>query len=242
MNTAGTILVVDDDAQIVRLVRSYLEQSGYQVLTASDGEQALHTLRSQKPDLVVLDVMLPGRDGLDVTRIVRADPSIAHTPILLLTARVEDVDRIVGLELGADDYVTKPFHPREVVARVKAILRRMQSTERDIAPDPAITAHGVRIDPGAHSASVGGQPISLTPSEFDVLYLLMHHPGQTFSRAQLIEQALGEHSESLERTIDSHIKNLRRKIETDPRRPLLIETVFGIGYRFASTAPSETSK
>lgn len=226
------ILVVDDDPQIVRLVRSYLEQAGYVVVTAADGEAALHTLRAERPDLVVLDLMLPKRDGLEVTRLARRDPALADIPILMLTARVDDVDRIVGLELGADDYVAKPFNPREVVARVKAILRRAQGA---VSPaEPPISLHGVMLDAGGHSVTAGGQSIPLTPSEFDVLHLLMRHPGRAFSRGQIIQDALGSDSESLERTVDSHIKNLRRKIEVDPRRPTLIQTVFGVGYRFAS--------
>lgn len=226
------ILVVDDDPQIVRLVRSYLEQAGFTVTTAADGEDALHQVRTARPDLVVLDLMLPGRDGLEVTRTVRRDGALATLPILMLTARVEDIDRILGLELGADDYVTKPFNPREIVARVKAILRRAQAAP---APSqPVISLFGLTLDPNAHTLTRAGQGIDLTPSEFDVLHLLMRQPGRAFSRAQLIDEALGRDYEGLERTVDSHIKNLRRKLEADPGRPRLIETVFGVGYRFAA--------
>ena len=228
----STVLVVDDDPQIVRLVRTYLEQAGFVVATAADGEDALHQIRSARPDLLVLDLMLPGRDGLDVTRAVRRDPGLATLPILMLTARVEDIDRIIGLELGADDYVTKPFNPREIVARVKAILRRTQAEET--LKLPTLTVRSLTLDPGAHTVSRDGQTIDLTPSEFDVLYLLMRHPGRAFTRAQLIDEALGRDYEGLERTVDSHIKNLRRKLEADPGHPSLIETVFGVGYRLAA--------
>lgn len=224
-----TILVVDDDANIVRLVRSYLEQAGYAVQTASDGKTALQAIRTLRPDLVVLDLMLPEMDGLTVTRTVRADPSLAATPILMLTARVEDIDRILGLEMGADDYVTKPFNPREVLARVKAILRRIQAPPTDV--QPILRVGNLEINPTTHAFSQAGQILDLTPSEFDIIYLLMRHPGRAFSRTELIEEGLGYEYAGLERTIDSHIKNLRRKIEPDPRNPIHIETVFGIGYR-----------
>ena len=230
------ILVVDDDPQIVRLVRSYLEKDGFSVLTAGDGDAALHLLRAEHPDLVVLDLMLPRRDGLEVTRIVRADPTLAATPILMLTARVEEIDRIVGLELGADDYVTKPFNPREITARVKAILRRAHAADAPFHLTPPLSLHGITLDPTAHSVARDGELLTLTRSEFDVLHLLMAAPGRAFTRSQILADALGEESESLERTVDSHIKNLRRKVEADPRRPVLIETVFGVGYRFAPAA------
>ncbi len=230
------ILVVDDDPQIVRLVRSYLEQEGFSVLTAGDGNTALHLLRTERPDLVVLDLMLPQLDGLEMTRIVRSDPTIAATPILMLTARVDEIDRIVGLEMGADDYVTKPFNPREITARVKAILRRAHSADAPPLAEPPITLHTIMLDPTAHVVTRAGKPLTLTRSEFDVLHLLMRAPGRAFTRGQILADALGEESESLERTVDSHIKNLRRKVEEEPRRPRLIETVFGVGYRFAPEA------
>jgi two-component system alkaline phosphatase synthesis response regulator PhoP len=224
------ILVVDDDKQIARLIRSYLEQAGFQVIVANDGETALHALRRERPDLVVLDLMLPDRDGLDVTRVVRGDPSLAATPIIRVTARVEDTDRIVGLELGADDYVTKPFNPREIVARVRAVLRRTSGA----APSPArlLQAGELVLDPDRHQAALDGQPLELTPTEFDLLHALMASPGHAFTRAELIERALGYTYEGLDRTVDSHIKNLRRKIEPDPANPVYIHTVFGVGYRF----------
>ena len=225
-----TILVVDDDPNIVRLVRSYLEQSGFRVETVGDGDAALQAIHSLRPDLIVLDLMLPGRDGLSVTQFVRSDPVLAGTPILMLTARVEDVDRIVGLEMGADDYVTKPFNPREVVARVKAILRR----NRPITGPPTQTLLRVgdlSLDPNTRIVEKAGRPIKLTPSEFDILHLLMRKPGYAFSRTQIIEEGLGYEYAGLERTVDSHMKNLRRKVEDDPRTPKRLETVFGIGYR-----------
>lgn len=228
---AQTILVVDDDANIVRLVRSYLEQAGFCVESAADGKSALQAVRTLRPDLVVLDLMLPGMDGLSVTQSVRMDPTLAATPILMLTARIDDVDRIVGLEMGADDYVTKPFNPREVLARVKAILRRIQAPPQ--TAQPILRVGDLEIVPDTHTFTQAGQPIDLTPSEFDIVYLLMRHPGRAFTRTELIEEALGYEYAGLERTIDSHIKNLRRKIEPDPRSPIHIETVFGIGYRLA---------
>lgn len=224
------VLVVDDDKQIARLIRSYLEQAGFQVSVAHDGETALHALRRDRPDLVILDLMLPDRDGWDVTRIVRGDPSLAAMPIIMVTARVEDTDRIVGLELGADDYVTKPFNPREIVARVRAVLRRTSGA----APVTTrlLQAGELALDPDRHQATLGGQPLDLTPTEFDLLHALMASPGHAFTRSELIERAVGYTYEGLDRTVDSHIKNLRRKIEPDPANPLYIQTVYGVGYRF----------
>ena len=226
-----TILVVDDDPKIVRLVRSYLAQAGFAVITAADGERALQLIRSQHPDLVVLDLMLPGRDGFAITQLVRANADLAQTPILMLTARVEDVDRIVGLEMGADDYVTKPFNPREVVARVKAILRRTHPAPTQLT-EPTLAMGDIVLDPTAHLVTRAGQPVDLTPSEYDILYLLMRHPQRAFTRTQIIEEGMGYDYAGLERTVDSHIKNLRRKLEEDPHHPSHLETVFGVGYRF----------
>jgi DNA-binding response OmpR family regulator len=228
--TAQRILVVDDDKEIVRLVQAYLEQAGFQVLTAYDGETALHSLRRDRPDLVVLDLMLPGRDGWDVTRIVRGDSALAKTPIIMLTARVEDTDKIVGLELGADDYITKPFNPREVVARVRSVLRRSQFGEA-LAQRRVLQLAGLLMDLDRHEVMVHGQPVELTPTEFDLLRTLMENPGYAFTRMELIEQGLGYEYEGMERTLDSHVKNLRRKIEPDPRKPTYIQTVYGVGYR-----------
>ena len=231
---AQRILVVDDDRQIVRLVSSYLEEAGYVTLAAHDGETAMHALRAERPDLVVLDIGLPGRDGLDITRWLRNDPHLSHTPILMLTARVEDVDKIVGLELGADDYLTKPFNPREVLARVRAILRRAAPT----AGLPHIIQVGhLRLDADRHLLSVRGAAVDLTPTEFSILQTLMENADHAFTRTELIEKALGYTYEGMERTLDSHIKNLRKKIEADPAQPRYLETVFGVGYRFNKSEP-----
>ena len=231
MTDQQTILVVDDDPQIVRLVRSYLEQAGFHVEVAYDGDEAWHSIQQLHPDLVVLDLMLPGRDGLAITQAVRSDPATRDIAILMLTARVEDIDRILGLEMGADDYVTKPFNPREVTARVKAILRRAAPATETKSSAPVLQVGDLTLDPGAHTVEKKGEPISLTPSEFDILHLFMRNPGRAFTRTQIIEEGLGYEYAGLERTVDSHIKNLRRKLEENPRAPVLIETVFGVGYR-----------
>ncbi|MGQ9815819.1 MAG: response regulator transcription factor [Candidatus Roseilinea sp.] len=225
---AARILVADDDPQITRLVRSYLEQAGFQVLTAADGEQALHVIRHDRPDLAVLDVMMPKRDGFELVRLLRADPHLSSLPILMLTARVEDSDKLHGLDLGADDYLTKPFNPSEVVARVRALLRRASGALR---PSPIIEIRGLRIDLEQRQVSVAGRAVELTPTEFDLLRVLMQHPNRAFTRGELIDAALGYMYEGFERTIDSHVKNLRKKIEPDPSNPVYIETVFGVGYR-----------
>ncbi|MBI5301903.1 MAG: response regulator transcription factor [Chloroflexi bacterium] len=225
---ATRILVVDDDKQIVRLVQSYLEKSGFVVLTAFDGENALRIIRHERPDLVVLDLMLPGKDGWDITQAIRADANLAATPILMLTARIEDTDKILGLELGADDYLTKPFNPREVVARVRAILRRSSAAP---AASRVIEICKLRLDADRHTASINGNALEMTPTEFALLKTLMENPNHAFTRGELIEKALGYAYEGLERTLDSHIKNLRKKIEDDPSDPQYIETVFGVGYR-----------
>lgn len=219
---------MDDDRQIVRLVQSYLEQAGYQVLTAYDGETAVYTLRREKPDLLVLDLMLPDRDGLDITRFIRSDDILRNTPVLMLTARVDDTDKIVGLELGADDYVTKPFNPREVVARVRALLRRSQM-EGQNAPQ-VLQFEALLMDIGRREVMVNGRFLDLTPTEFGLLRILLENPGYAFTRSELIEKGLGYEYEGMERTLDSHIKNLRRKMgET----AVYIQTVYGIGYRLS---------
>lgn len=221
------ILVVDDETKIVKLVRAYLEQAGYSVVAAEDGQTALIQARREKPDLVVLDLGLPGIDGLDVARTLRREGNV---PIIMLTARVEDTDRIIGLELGADDYVTKPFNPREVVARVRAILRRTSGAAA--TPARLLQAGSLVLDPDQHQATLDGQPLDLTPTEFALLQTLMVNAGHAFTRAELIEHALGYTYDGLDRTVDSHIKNLRRKIEPDPANPTMIQTVYGVGYRF----------
>jgi len=223
---AQTILVVDDEARIVKLVRDYLERAGLAVLTARDGETALAVARREQPDLIVLDLMLPGVDGLDVCRRLRQESGV---PIIMLTARVEEADRVVGLELGADDYVTKPFSPRELVARVRATLRR---AEGQVGPATVIRAGDVELDTAALAATVGGEPVDLTPTEFHLLAALARQPGRIFSREQLLEAVHGVAFEGYDRSIDSHVKNIRRKLEPDPHRPRYIQTVYGVGYRF----------
>ena len=222
------ILVVDDDKQIVRLLQSYLQQEGFSVLTAFDGDEALHKLRSERPDCVLLDLMLPGKDGWEITRIVRGDSTLASTPILMLTARVEDEDKIEGIEIGADDYVTKPFNPREVVVRVKALLRRSQGA---MQPPRILQIANLRLDLDTLMITVDGAPLDLTPTELALLQSLMQNPNHPFTRGELVEKALGYEYEGMERTIDSHIKNLRKKLDAASVRDLQIETVFGIGYR-----------
>jgi two-component system alkaline phosphatase synthesis response regulator PhoP len=229
---AQRILVVDDDPDIVRLLRAYLEQASYQVLVAYDGETALHILRRERPDLVLLDLMLPDRDGWEVTRIVRGDSALAATPILMLTARVGDQDKIAGLELGADDYITKPFNLREVMARIRAVLRRAQG---EPVPPRLIQTGELTIDLDAHEVQVSGQPLRLTPTEFTILRILAEHAGHAFTRLELIDKGLGYSYEGLERTLDSHVKNLRRKLSEAGAAGDLIETVFGVGYRLKGT-------
>lgn len=229
------ILVVDDDRDIVRLVRSYLEKAGYQVIAAYDGESAIHMLRREQPHLLILDLMLPDRDGWDVARLVRSDSQLAATPIIMLTARVEDSDKIVGLEIGADDYITKPFNPREVVARVRALLRRSQI--RQGSPVPKILQVGnLHLDVGKRELILHGGIIDLTPSEFELIKVLMANPEFVITRDELAEKALGYSSEGMGRTLDSHIKNLRRKIDRDPNNPSYIQTVHGIGYRLKDSS------
>jgi two-component system alkaline phosphatase synthesis response regulator PhoP len=221
------ILIVDDEPELVRIVRSYLEKAGFQVTAAYRGDEALQVFREARPDLVILDLNLPGMDGLDVAREIRRQ---GQTPILMLTARVEETDRLVGLELGADDYVVKPFSPREVVARVRAILRRSQG---GAAPAEVIRIAGLEIDAVRHTVRRGEESLDLTPTEFSLLAVLAGQPGRVFTRMQLLEAAQGSAFEGYERTIDVHIKNLRAKIEPDPKHPDRILTVFGIGYKFA---------
>jgi DNA-binding response OmpR family regulator len=223
---AHTILVVDDEARIAKLVRDYLERAGFGVLTARDGGMALTLARRERPDLIILDLMLPGVDGLDVCRRLRQESGV---PIIMLTARVEEADRVVGLELGADDYVTKPFSPRELVARVRATLRR---AEGQVGPATVIRAGDVELDTAALTATVADEPVDLTATEFHLLATLARQPGRIFSREQLLEAVHGVAFEGYDRSIDSHVKNIRRKIEPDPRQPRYIQTVYGVGYRF----------
>lgn len=222
----STILIVEDEPELVKVVRSYLEQAGYTVFTAYRGDSGLSTWEHKRPDLVILDLNLPGMDGLDVAREIRRR---SETPIIMLTARVEETDRLIGLELGADDYITKPFSPREVVARVRAVLRRAGSTPTAAS---VLRAADLEIDLDAHSVTRSGIPVELTPTEFNLLSTMAAQPGRAFKRLQLQEAALGGAYEGYDRTIDAHVKNLRAKLEPDPKKPRYIETVFGIGYRF----------
>ena len=225
-----TILVVDDEPKIVKTVRAYLENAGYRVVTAQDGQTALTVFRHERPGLVVLDLGLPGLDGLDVARALRRDSNV---PIIMLTARVDEADKLIGLELGADDYVAKPFSPRELVARVRAVLRRA-GPEKEQAPPP-IVAGQVTIDLERRHVSVGDRTVDLTPTEFDLLAVLARHPGRVFTRLELLDRVQGYAFEGYERTVDAHIKNLRQKIETDARQPRYLLTVYGVGYKFAET-------
>lgn len=226
------ILVVDDDKSIVKILQGYLSQAGFQVITAYDGEKAVYWLRQEKPDLMILDLMMPVRDGWDVTRLVRNDPKLAAIPIIMLTARVEDVEKIIGLESGADDYITKPFNPREVVARVNALLRRSHLNTLQSAIPHILVQGGLRLDLDQHSLLADQQPVELTRTEFNLLQIFMENPGYTLTRDDLLEKAMGYAYEGLGRTLDTHIRNLRRKIEPDPENPKYIQTVYGVGYRF----------
>ncbi len=219
-------MVVDDEERLVRLVASYLEQEGFRAVSASDGREALFLARQEKPDLIILDLMMPEMSGQEFLRLHRKE---RDTPIIILTAKVEEADRVLGLELGADDYVTKPFSPRELAARVRAVLRRAGKS----VPEPEILrAADVTLDRQAHSVRVGDRHVDLTPSEFDLLATLMATPGRVFSRFELLDRVQGTAFEGYERTIDVHVKNLRAKLEADPKEPRYIETVYGVGYRF----------
>jgi len=234
--TEKRILVVDDEKQIVDIVRGYLSREGYQVMAAFDGPSALEMARRVKPDLVILDLMLPGLSGWDVCRKLREDSAV---PIIMLTAREEIADRIVGLELGADDYVSKPFDPRELVARVRAVLRRGEPSENQTE----VIKHGdLRIETGSRQVNVAGRTVELTPTEFDLLSVMARHPGRVFSRGQLLDRLQGDDYEGYERTIDSHVKNLRKKLAPDPTCPQYIATVHGIGYRLEVPKDLEVAK
>jgi len=222
------VLVVDDDAKTVELVKLYLDRDGYKVLTAYDGIEALRLARESHPDLIVLDLMLPGIDGLEVCRTLRAESDV---PIIMLTARTTEQDRLTGLGLGADDYVTKPFSPKELAARVRVVLRRLPG--EILQRGPVEIRHGdLTVNFRKYEASFADRPLNLTPIEFKLLGVLVKEPGRVFSRAQLIEKALGYDFEGFDRTIDVHIRNLRRKLEPDPNHPRYIKTVYGVGYKF----------
>ncbi len=225
-----TVLIVDDEPRIARLARDVLEHAGFAVVIAADGEAALREIRTRRPDLVVLDLGLPGLDGLDVIRAVRRDSLL---PIVVLSARDDEVDKLLGLELGADDYVTKPFSPRELVARVRAVLRRAEATPPDA--DEVTTVGDLVVDSSRRRVTVADRAVELTPTEFELLATLARRPGRIFTRGQLLDALRGVADESYERAIDSHVKNLRRKIEPEPRAPRYVETVYGVGYRLAET-------
>jgi len=222
-----TVLVVEDEIEIARVVRDYLDNAGFEVIVVGDGGSAIASVRSAKPDLLVLDLGLPGRDGLDVAREIRR---WSNTPIVMLTARGDETDRVVGLELGADDYVVKPFSPKELVARIRAVLRRTRAAERGAE---VLRAGDVEIDTGKMRVSVAGASVELTPTEFQLLATLAREPGRVFTRSQLLDAVHGVAIESYERAIDAHVKNIRRKIEPEPASPRYLLTVHGVGYRFA---------
>ena len=220
------ILVADDEQHILDTVRAYLTNAGFQVLTVKNGRDALFTHRHEHPDLVILDVMMPEMDGRDTARMIRKESDV---PILFLTAMVDEIDQITGLEIGADEYITKPFSPRVLVARVRATLRRVYG---DLAMEATVwRVGGLELNMETHSVSLDGQNVNLTVSEFDLLRTLISHPGRVFSRLELLERIQGEAYAGYERTVDVHVKNLRAKIEDDPRQPRFIETVYGVGYR-----------
>jgi two-component system alkaline phosphatase synthesis response regulator PhoP len=220
------ILVVDDEPLIVKLARDYLERAGFRVLSAGEGTSALAIARQEKPDLIVLDLMLPGMDGLDITRVLRRESEV---PIIMLTARVDEADRLVGLELGADDYISKPFSPRELVARVRTVLRRVQG---NVLQPGVIRVGDLSIYPDSRKVTLGDRPIELSRIEFDLLAALAQRPGQVFTRSQLLDRLHGVAFEGYERSIDAHIKNLRRKLEPDQASPRYVLTVYGLGYKF----------
>ncbi len=220
------ILIIEDERELAEILKKYLVNAGHQVIVSQRGDEGLINWKSQRPDLVLLDLNLPGLDGLEIAKEIRKQ---SESPIIMMTARVEEADRLLGLELGADDYIVKPYSPREVVARVKAVLRRAGSK-----PDPQQVIHieDLVIDALAHRVKKGNEQVNLTPTEFDILITFANQPGRVFSRLQLLEAVQGVAYEGYERTIDVHIKNLRSKLETNPQNPYYIETVFGIGYRF----------
>ncbi|MSQ22427.1 MAG: response regulator transcription factor [Dehalococcoidia bacterium] len=224
----STVLIVEDDPNTVELVRLYLGRDGHKVLEASEGFEGLRLARESHPDLVILDLMLPGLDGLEICRILRQESDV---PIIMLTARVEEEDRLAGLDLGADDYVTKPFSPRELAARIRAVLRR--TTKGDVDRGPAELRHGdITANLRLHSVTVGTAPVRLTPTEFRLLVLLMRKPGKTFTREEIMDKVFGYDFDGFDRTVDAHVSNLRRKLAAEPQKPRYIHTIYGIGYRF----------
>ena len=228
---ARTILVVDDKDNLRKLVKSYLTQEGYRVVTAANGREALFVARAERPDLILLDIMMPELNGFEFIRVYGREQD---TPIILLTAKLEETDKVLGLELGADDYITKPFGMRELVARVRAVLRRADKAGR--TPE-LLRAGQLTVDLAGRTVTVGDKRVDLTPSEFDLLTTLMAEPGRAFSRLDLLERLQGDAYEGYERTIDVHVRNLRSKIEPNSRQPIYVETVYGFGYRFAAEFP-----
>ena len=226
----ATILVVDDEQPIQELLRFNLEKEGYRVCVAKDGEEALKQVEDDQPDLLVLDLMLPGMDGLEVCRRLRSNPKFQQIPIIMLTAKGEEIDTVLGLELGADDYMTKPFSPRELLARIKARLRRPNSQEE--AETQIIIRGELRVDVTGFRVHVRGEETELTPKEFELLRVLAAHPGKVYSRDELLERIWGYEYDGDTRTVDVHVRHLRLKVERDPSNPEYIETLRGIGYRF----------
>jgi DNA-binding response OmpR family regulator len=225
-----TIFVVDDDEKILKVLVAYLMKEGYSVETATEGWAAVQQIQERKPDIVVLDLMLPGLDGLGVCREIRRNSNV---PIIMLTARDEETDRVIGLEIGADDYVTKPFSPRELLARIRAILRRVKSAKQSAKTETIREWGEVRLDIQSHTLTVAGTAVDVTPTEYKLMELFLEHPGQVFSRLQLIEKVQGYTFEGYERTVDSHIKNLRKKLEESDGEFYYIKTVYGVGYKWA---------
>ncbi|MBC7266222.1 MAG: response regulator transcription factor [Coriobacteriia bacterium] len=222
-----TVLVVDDNEKIVEVLAAYLDAAGFDVLTAYDGESAQQVVRERRPDIALLDIMLPGVDGIELTRRFQRDYDL---PVILVTAKTEEIDRLIGLEVGADDYVSKPFSPREVVARVKAVLRRVDRSSATAAGETIVVGDLV-VDPARREVTVAGEKVDLTRTEFEILATMAAHPGRVYSRLQLLEAVSGDAFEGYERTIDAHVKNIRKKIGDDPKEPRYIRTVFGVGYK-----------
>ena len=226
----STVLIIEDDPDTVELVRLYLARDGHKVVATADGREGLRLARSESPDMIVLDLMIPGLHGLEVCRMLRQESEV---PIVMLTARVEEEDRLAGLDLGADDYVTKPFSPRELAARVRAVLRRSARDELEKGPTQ-LTYADVTVDLNLRLAYLGGTQVRLTPTETRLLILLMHMPGRVFTRDQIIERVFGYDFDGFDRTVDAHVSNLRRKLEADPEKPRYIHTIYGIGYKFGN--------
>jgi DNA-binding response OmpR family regulator len=225
-NMSRKVLIADDEQQLLDTVRAYLESAGFEVMVARNGREALFAFRHEQPDLIILDVMMPEMDGWEAARLIRRESDV---PILFLTARVDDVDKITGLEIGADEYVSKPFSPRVLVAQVRAVLRRVYG---ELSTEPSLWRVGdLQLNGESHTVTLNGERVDLPPSEFDLLAILIARPGRVFTRMELLEQLQGEAFAAYERTIDVHVKNLRAKLESNPREPRYVETVYGVGYR-----------